>query len=497
MNLRRAASAAVLVCLVSAPAFAQVDYLDFADTTGLTLNGATASVLNGIDPDPVLRLSRTLVFFDGGSAFTSDKVCAARFLTFFQFRITNPGGLPDASGQDGADGLTLTLQSAAPTALGVLGGSLGYGGIAPSVAVEFDTWDNGAIDAGTNHVGINVNGSLDSLAKVAVPGRFDDGALWSVWIDYDGGVLEVRTNNTGVRPLAPTLSLAINIPSVLGSGAAYAGFTAATGAAYGNHDIVTWATRCLNLTIAGCDTGVMDVVLPGGGVLSDGVQACVIAATTHGGFVSCVAALTNTWQKAGIITGRQKGAIQSCAARAPYYKGPVTTSELIENGDFETGDTTGWTLTGAGLWTVNNGTLDPNGPGLPLPPIEGSFDLVSSQGGSQLNRAMQGLSVPLDVRAATLTWSDRVRSYAAFADPGQEYRVVIRHATTLAPLFEVFSTNAGDPALQQGPNHRTADLTAALQALKGQNVLLSFEQQSQFFFFNLTLDDVSLMMTAR
>jgi hypothetical protein len=105
--------------------------------------------------------------------------------------------------------------------------------------------------------------------------------------------------------------------------------------------------------------------------------------------------------------------------------------------------------------------------------------------------------VPLDVRAATLKWSDRVRSYNTFADPGQEYRVVIRHATTLAQLFEVYSTNAGDPPLQAGPNHRTADLTAALQSLKGQTVLLSFEQQSATFFFTLTLDDVSLMMTAR
>jgi hypothetical protein len=497
MQLSRAIAIAALACLVGTPALAQVSYPNFSDTSGLTLNGAAATANNGIDPAPVLRLARSPVVFNGGSAFTSDKVCLGTFSSVFEFRITNPGGLPDGTGQSGADGLTLTLQNASPNALGVLGGSLGYGGIAPSVAIELDTWDNGGIDAGTNHVGINVNGNVNSVAKVAVPGRFDDGALWTVWVDYAGMVLEVRVSNTGVRPAAPTLSHVIDIPATVGSGVAWVGFTAATGAAWGDHDVVSWSFDCGNVTVAGCDTGVRDFLLAGGDLLSESIDACAIQATKHGEFVSCVAALTNALQNAGSITGRQKGAIQSCAARAPYYKGPVTTAEFIANGDFETGDTSGWTLTTAGgVWSINDGTLEPLGPALPLPPIEGAFDLVSHQGGGNLNRAMQMLAVPLDVREATLTWSDRVRSYAAFLDPGQEYRVVIR-ALDLTQLFEVFSTNAGDAALQEGPNLRTADLTAALQGLKGQTVFLSFEQQAQSFFITLTLDDVSLVMKSR
>src|SRR5262245_53077583 len=165
MQLRRAIPIAVLVCLAGTTAFAQVSYPNFSSTAGLTLNGAAAPVSNGIDAAPVLRLARSGMFFDGGSAFTSDKVCLSTFSAVFQFRITNPGGLPDASGQGGADGLTLTLQGAGPTALGILGGSLGYETIMPSVAIEIDTWDNGVIDAGTNHVGIDVNGSVNSVAK--------------------------------------------------------------------------------------------------------------------------------------------------------------------------------------------------------------------------------------------------------------------------------------------------------------------------------------------
>ena len=125
------------------------------------------------------------------------------------------------------------------------------------------------------------------------------------------------------------------------------------------------------------------------------------------------------------------------------------------------------------------------------------WQLSSRSSLRNLNRAMQTLSVPLDVRQATLTWSDRVQSFAPLLDPGQEYRVVVRNAATLAQIAEVFSTNPGDTAVQTGPNSRSVDMTAALRALKGQTVVLSFEQQATPYFFTLTLDNVSLMVTAR
>jgi hypothetical protein len=39
------------------------------------------------------------------------------------------------------------------------------------------------------------------------------------------------------------------------------------------------------------------------------------AAATHGDYVSAVAHLTNQWNADGLISGEQKGAIQSAAAR--------------------------------------------------------------------------------------------------------------------------------------------------------------------------------------
>lgn len=50
--------------------------------------------------------------------------------------------------------------------------------------------------------------------------------------------------------------------------------------------------------------------------------------------------------------------------------------DLVSNGNFETGDFTGWTNTGTGNglgWAINDGTFDPAGPGVALAPIGGNF----------------------------------------------------------------------------------------------------------------------------
>ena len=71
-----------------------------------------------------------------------------------------------------------------------------------------------------------------------------------------------------------------------------------------------------NIFIDGCDSGVPDSTLPNDSTISDSVLACAETATTHGQFTSCVAHVTDDVKKAGVITGRQKGAIQNCVAQA-------------------------------------------------------------------------------------------------------------------------------------------------------------------------------------
>src|SRR5262249_29589623 len=149
------------------------------------------------------------------------------------------GGISDGTAV-GADGFVFVVQPVS-SSIGASGGGLGYQGVTPSVGVEFDTFHNGEnSDPSSNHLGIDVNGSVTSVATVDVSPDFDDGNLWFAWIDYDGTNLEVRANQTGVRPDDPLLSFAIDIPTTIGQDDAFVGFTAGTGSAFENQDIITW-----------------------------------------------------------------------------------------------------------------------------------------------------------------------------------------------------------------------------------------------------------------
>ncbi|MBI3247763.1 MAG: hypothetical protein HYZ50_14765 [Deltaproteobacteria bacterium] len=70
------------------------------------------------------------------------------------------------------------------------------------------------------------------------------------------------------------------------------------------------------VVIDGCDSGVENDLLGNGCTIADQVHECAVNVGNHGRFVSCVAHLTNGLKKAGVITGQEKGAIQSCAAQA-------------------------------------------------------------------------------------------------------------------------------------------------------------------------------------
>ncbi len=87
---------------------------------------------------------------------------------------------------------------------------------------------------------------------------------------------------------------------------------------YGNGGYVVEWDADATVIIDGRDTGVPNAVVDTDNLctISDLIEDCAESASNHGEFVSCVAHLTNGLKAEGIITGDQKGAIQSCAARA-------------------------------------------------------------------------------------------------------------------------------------------------------------------------------------
>ncbi|MDY7095318.1 MAG: PA domain-containing protein [Acidobacteriota bacterium] len=68
------------------------------------------------------------------------------------------------------------------------------------------------------------------------------------------------------------------------------------------------------VVIDGCDSGVTNTLLADGCSITDLILACADGAGNHGAFVSCAAQVGNDLKRAGVISGRDKGQIQSCAA---------------------------------------------------------------------------------------------------------------------------------------------------------------------------------------
>ena len=120
--------------------FPNVNYGPGFSSTGLALNGFAK--LNGTR----LRLTDGGAT-EAGSGFYTTPLNVQSFTTDFSFQLTNPN----------ADGMAFVIQNAGTTALGPMGGGLGYGapgtgGIPSSVAVKFDLYNNAG--EGTNSTGL-------------------------------------------------------------------------------------------------------------------------------------------------------------------------------------------------------------------------------------------------------------------------------------------------------------------------------------------------------
>ena len=232
---------------------------NFTDLSGLTLNGA-ATAINATpvteNGQVVLRLTTSRS--QAATAFLTEPVVPSiadltSFSTSFQFQITGAEGIISDEDGRGADGFTFLLATS-PTKLGGNGGALGFSGIGPSVAVEFDTHNNGpTADNSGNHVGIDLNGNLTSIVQTSVSPRLNDGNVWFAWIDYSAATqqLEVRVAQASERPAEPVVAATVDLAAVLGQDDAFVGFSAGTGGGGSQkHDIRSWQFTAAYSSIA-------------------------------------------------------------------------------------------------------------------------------------------------------------------------------------------------------------------------------------------------------
>lgn len=232
---------AVMLALAGGTASAAtIQYNDFSSTAGLQLNGSAAAAVDGSARN-VLRVTPSLLG-QSGSVFSTSAVNLAAdvsFSTKFSFNFNNQQN-------GGADGLVFAVQTVSNTAGGG-GGGIGYEGLMRSVGVEFDNWNNGGGDGfSDNHVGIDLNGNMNSVAlNASLPVNLDLARDLFAWIDYNGATdtLEVRLSDIDVRPGAALLSYVVDLAGVLQTSNAYVGFTSGTGAAAANHDVLSWEFR--------------------------------------------------------------------------------------------------------------------------------------------------------------------------------------------------------------------------------------------------------------
>jgi RHS repeat-associated protein len=260
------------------------DFSNFCEVTNLQLNGTAAYTNTG--DGCVLELTPA-AYGQAGSAFLKIPVALsgnASFSTFFSFRLSNSGGVYNSESDNhiGADGIVFVLQTSTADAYNNSGGGIGYWGITNSVGVVFDTWwndgaGNGPLDPtlaqsqnvlfttnaygyGTtgdgNHVGVVYDGFQANAATLKygitntgcnavsqhIMDDLNNSNIWYAWIDYNGAIsnLQIRVSETNSRPFLPTLTNTVNLLDFLGQTNVYVGFTAGTGGAFNQQDILSW-----------------------------------------------------------------------------------------------------------------------------------------------------------------------------------------------------------------------------------------------------------------
>ncbi len=148
-----------------------------------------------------------------------------------------------------ADGITFMIQNSSLSALGGFGGDLGYttdvsntgSAIDNSLAVEFDTFANTEVDGSSaNHVAVLENGNNGDI-NLTDPGFALAGGTTYAWINYDAAshLLSVFASRSASQPATPLLSLAVDLPSLVGS-AGFIGFSGGTGSATAVQTINNW-----------------------------------------------------------------------------------------------------------------------------------------------------------------------------------------------------------------------------------------------------------------
>ena len=164
--------------------------------------------------------------------------------------------------------------------------------------------------------------------------------------------------------------------------------------------------------------------------------------------------------------------------------------DLVVNGDFETGNFSGWVkeTTGGGDFVVNTGISDPPGPEGRTPPYAGRFSALSQQNSPGQRTIYQDIAIPIFFDSAVLNWTHRIRNHASEFSGEHFFRVEIR-ALDNSPLGVAFSTEPGDALLNDWQEH-----SFSLQNYRGSTIRIAFVESDSLGFLNVGLDNVRVFL---
>jgi hypothetical protein len=248
------------------------------------------------------------------SAWFTTRVNVQSFTTDFNFQDTSAT----------ADGFTFTIQ-AAPAGIWANGGngaSLGYGGIASSVAVKFDLYSNAG--EGSDSTGFYTNGATPTVPAVDMTSsgvNLHSGDVMHAHVTYDGTTLTLTLTDT-VTGASFTTATAVNIPTIVGANTAYVGFTAATGGAAAIQSILNWTY----IVGAGTPSAATPIFSPAAGsytsaqavTLSDATAGATIYYTTNGSTPT-----TSSTVYAGPIPVSATETVKAIATASGFSASPV------------------------------------------------------------------------------------------------------------------------------------------------------------------------------
>jgi hypothetical protein len=212
--------------VISTPAGGGPSSINFArgfSSTGMQFNGS--SKLNGT----ALQLTDANGTNEVGTAFFGTPVNITGFANDFTFLLNTNG-----------DGITFTIQSVGPTAVGGAGGGLGFSTIGSSVGVKFDLFNNNG--EGNNSVGEYNKGASPQMPAITLGGgvNLHSGDVMLAHMTYSGNTLTLTVTDTAVPTETFTTSWTVSIQTEVVGSMAYVGFTGSTGSAAASQQILTW-----------------------------------------------------------------------------------------------------------------------------------------------------------------------------------------------------------------------------------------------------------------